>query len=344
MRQLILAITFLLPVAVGAVELHNELGDDQRSETISVEIDGRAVGTLHVDGRRPEAALALPVTGERHRYRISGHAVMDDGTRVAIAGGGLILRQAAMDRIGEAGSAIQAIAALESVLSELKSAAPEFPIDTLRVQRGPVASESELAAAERRLGRALPQGYREFVLKHGSLHMGSADEPQAAVFAPAQVQTLEEFVLGKARENDIGKQQIDEMRKFIGKRFPEARRDLVLDVWEREYPAVIRAQGRCPKGELPYAFPESQWEVLMATGLDDNPFMGIVSYENDIVGETQCMGFERELAFALHDHLYEEADDVLYLLGADEDSIRITRGDLDDGQPRLWFHFDENDE
>ena len=151
-------------------------------------------------------------------------------------------------------------------------------------------------------------------------------------------------MLGKARENDIEKQQIDDMRKFIGKRFPEARRDLVLDVWEHEYPAVIRAQGRCPKGELPYVFPESQWEVLMATGLDDNPFMGIVSYENDIVGETHCMGFERELAFALHDHLYEEADNVLYLLGAEEDSIRITRGDLDNGQPRLWFHFDENDE
>ena len=344
MRLLFPILALLAAVTVHAVELRNELGEDQRSETIRVEIDGRAVGVLRVDGKRKRASLDLPLTGDQHRYRLSGEAVMHDGSRVAIAGGGLILRTAAMDRIGQAKDAMQAIAVYEAVLTDLHAAAPEFPIETLRIHWGSVASMSALVSAERRLRRSLPKAYRDFVLAHGSLHIGSASPPGAALLAPAAVVTLEEYALAKARDNDTDAELIEAGRRFIGKRFADARRDLVLDYWEDEYPSVLRASGRCGPGELPYAFPESQWQVLLSSHLEDNPFAAMMSYEDDIVGETQCMGFERQLALSLHDHLYEEADDVLYLLGDDEDAIGFERGDLDDSEQRLWFHFDEVDE
>lgn len=342
MRHLLLILMSLLPYGAYAVELRHELGEDQRSETLTVAIDGRTVGTLSVDRKRPKASLALALPRDQHRYRLSGEAVMDDGTRIAIAGAGLILRAAAMNRIGEAESALKAIAAFEEVLTELHKAAPEFSLDPLRVQRSAPASKAGVVAAERRLGRALPQGYRDFVLKHGSLHIGSAQQPGARVFAPDEVQTLEEFVLQKARENENQPEHVEEMRRFIGKRFPAARRDMVLDVWENEYPSVVRAGKRCPGSEIPYAFPESQWEVLMGSHLEDNPFVALINYEDEIVGETSCMSFERQLAYSLHDQLYEAANNVLYLLGDDEDSIRLERGDLEEAQPRLWLRFHED--
>lgn len=344
MRLLFLIPALLAAAMADAVELRNALGEDQRSETIRVEIDGREVGVLRVDGKRAQAALQLPLSADQHRYRLSGETVMDDGSRVAIAGGGLILRTAAMDRISQAKDAMQAIAVYEAVLTDLHAAAPEFPIETLRIHWGSVASQSALASAERRLRRSLPKAYREFVLAHGSLHIGSASPPSAALLAPAAVVTLEEFALAKARENDTDAELIEAGRRFIGKRFAAARSDLVLDYWEDEYPSVLRSSGRCGPGELPYAFPESQWQVLLSSHLEDNPFAAMISYQDDIVGETQCMGFERQLAFSLHDHLYEEAGDVLYLLGDEEAAIGLERGDLDGAEPRLWLHFDEIDE
>jgi hypothetical protein len=344
MRLFLLLPLLALPGVAAAIELHNVLGDDQRSETISVSIDGREIGRLHVDAKRPEASLDLPLDGDRHRYRISGEAVMADGSKLAIAGGGLVVSSAEMDRIAEARDAATAIAGYEELLAALKSAAPEFSSADFALTRGAPASEAELKAAEQRLGRALPKGYRNYLAKHGSLRVGDPRSPAGVVLAPAEVMTLEDFVLAKARENESDAAQIAEMRAFIGKRFAEARRDLVLDVWQDEYPSVVRADKRCAPGQLPYVFPESQWEVLMGVGLDDNPFLGLVSYEDDIVGEVQCLGFERELAYSLHDQLVEEADDVLYLLAEDEAGIAIERGDIGEGHDGLWFRFTEHDE
>lgn len=344
MRLLFLIPALLAAAMADAVEFRNALGEDQRSETIRVEIDGHEVEVLRVDGKRARAALRLPLDADQHRYRLSGETVMDDGSRVAIAGGGLIVRTAAMDRIAEAKDAMQAIAAFEAVVADLHAAAPEYPIDALRLHWGAVASDSDLASAERRLRRSLPKAYREFVLRHGSLHIGDAKQPGAAVLAPSAVRTLEEYALAKARENGTDAGLIDASRRFVGKHFVAARSDLVLDYWQDEYPSVLRASGRCAPGKLPYAFPQSQWQVLLASSLEDNLFLAMINYQDDIVGETQCMSFDRELAYGLHDQLYEQAGDVLYLLGDEEAAIALERGHLDGAEAGLWLHFDEIDE
>lgn len=201
MRLLFLIPALLAAAMADAVELRNALGEDQRSETIRVEIDGHEVEVLRVDGKRARAALPLPLAG-----------------------------------------------------------------------------------------------------------------------------------------------LIDASRRFVGKHFVAARSDLVLDYWQDEYPSVLRASGRCAPGKLPYAFPQSQWQVLLASSLEDNLFLAMINYQDDIVGETQCMSFDRELAYGLHDQLYEQAGDVLYLLGDEEAAIALERGHLDGAEAGLWLHFDEIDE
>lgn len=342
MRSLLAVPLLCVSALAPALDLTNHLVDDQRSETIEVEIDGRSVGRLHVDQRHPDARLRLPAGGERQRYRLRGEAVMDDGTRYEIAGAGLIVRSAGMDKIGEASDASTALAAYTELLSALRSAAPEVDLDDLTLTRDAPATEAALAAAERRLHTRLPAEYRRFVLNHGSFHLGPAMEPSGKLFAPDQLRTLKEFVQAQARANDGDAAQQKDIERFIGKHFAPAQRDWVIGVWENDEPSLVRVGESCAAGELPYAFPETQWEVLMGTGLEDNSFIGLVSYEDDIVGETQCMGFERELAYSLHDHLYELGRDALYLLTEDETAIGLERRDSD-GQ-RVWFRLTESDD
>lgn len=331
-----------LPALAPALDLSNHLVDGQRSETIEVQIDGRSVGRLHVDQRHPDARLRLPAGGERQRYRLRGEAVMDDGRRYEIAGAGLIVRSAGMDKIGEASDAISAMAAYTDLLTALRSAAPELDLDDLTLTRDAPATEAALAAAERRLHTRLPAEYRRFVLNHGSFHLGPALEPSAELYPPGELRTLKEFVLVQARANDGDATQQKDIEHFIGKHFAPAQRDWVIGVWENDEPSLVRVGKSCAAGELPYAFPETQWEVLMGAGLEDNSFIGLVSYEDDIVGETQCMGFERELAYSLHDHLYELGRDALYLLSDQETAIGLERRDFD-GE-HVWFRLTESDD
>lgn len=332
-----------LPALSSALDFRNSLGDDQRSETIEIAIDGKSIGTLRVDSKHPSARLKLPLEGDQHRYRLSGTAEMRDGTSFAIAGAGLIVRRAAMDRIAEAKTADAAIAAYTAMVTAMREAAPGLDLDALRITRGAAATEAELKAAEQRLGTPLPSAYRALLLSTGPLRLGTPTDFGGALYAPAQVQTLEQYVLDQARANEASAADLSTMRAFIGKRYPAARRDLVLDVWEIESPSVLRAGKRCPAGELPYGFPETQWELLMSSGLDDNPFMALISYEDDIVGEVQCMRPQHELAYSLHDHLYEEGRDALYLLEDDEAAITIERRDADADGKRVWYRLNEGD-
>lgn len=329
----------LSPCAVQALSLSNTLGEDQRAETLSVEIDGRVVGRLKLDAEHLQATLRLPA-GAR-RYRLQGTAEMSDGTRLTVAGAGLIVSVAEMDRIGEAGRVADALAAYEDLVRALQAAAPEVDLSALPLTRGRPVSESELAAAERRLGTRLPAGYREQLRTLGALTVGPPDAPSGRLYGPDALDTLQAWVLARAAENDSSRQELRAIEAFIGKRFRPARQDLVLGVWERDEPTLVRAGERCPSGETPYAFPETQWEVLMGAGLDDNAFMGLISYEDDIVGETQCLSFDRELAYSLHDHLIELGRDALYVIGPDETRIAIQRRDID--RERIWLGLTEGE-
>lgn len=329
----------LSPCAAQALSLSNTLGEDQRAETLSVEIDGRVIGRLNLDADHPQATLRLP-EGAR-RYRLQGTAEMRDGTRLKVAGAGLIVPVAEMDRIGEAAQAADALAAYEDLVRALQAAAPEVDLSALALTRGAPVSEAELVAAERRLGTRLPAGYREHLRTLGALTVGQPDAPSGQLYGPDALDTLQAWVLARAAENEASRQERQAIEAFIGKRFRPARQDLVLGVWERDEPTLVRAGERCPSGESPYAFPETQWEVLMGTGLDDNAFMGLISYEDDIVGETQCLRFDRELAYSLHDHLIELGRDALYVIGPDETQIAIQRRDVD-GE-RIWLGLSEGE-
>ena len=72
MRLPFLILALLSAAVADAVELRNELGEDQRSETIRVEIDGHAVGVLRVDGKRKQAAGVRLPTNFRCHERIRG--------------------------------------------------------------------------------------------------------------------------------------------------------------------------------------------------------------------------------------------------------------------------------
>lgn len=320
-----------------ALSLSNELGEDQRSEAFTVEIDGQRIGEFKLDARRPRATLTLP--DDARRYRLHGTAVMQDGTRLQVAGAGLIVSVAEMDRIGEAQRAAEALSAYEELVRALQAAAPEVDLSALPVTRAAPASEAALAAAERRLGTQLPAGYRQHMLTTGPLTLGPAGAPSGRLHGPDTLDTFQSYVLAKAREDDSNASELRAIEAFIAKRFSAARKDLVVGVWENDEPTLIRWGKRCPAGETPYGFPETQWEVLMGVGLDDNPFMGLMSYEKDIVGETQCLSFDLELAYSLHDHLLELGRDALYVLGPDESVIAIQRRDID--ERRIWLGLTE---
>lgn len=327
----------LCPYSAEALELRNELGEDQRSETLTVEIDGRTIGQLKLDARHRQASLKLP-DGAR-RYRLRGTAEMSDGTRLKVEGAGLMVSVADMDRIGEARRAADAIAAYEDLVRALQAAAPETDLSALPLTRGTPVTEAALAAAERRLRTRLPTGYRAHMLSEGPLTLGPASAPSGRLHGPDTLDTLQAYVLAKARDDDFDANELKAIETFIGKRFSPARRDLVIGVWENDEPTLIRSGERCPTGESPYGFPETQWEVLMGAGLDDNPFMSLVSYENDIVGETQCLSFDLELAYSLHDHLIELGRDALYVVAPDETVIAVQRRDIN--EQRIWLGLTE---
>jgi hypothetical protein len=343
MRLLAALLLMTAPPFAAALELGNTLGEDQLSESVSVSVEGRLLGTLTVDRQHPRARLTLPMTGELLRYRLSGEMTLLDGTRQRISGAGLIESTTGMDRIGEAADADAALAAYQALLRALASAAPEADLDDLQIQHIRQASDTDFSAAEARLGVALADGYKAVIRTHGSLRFGPADHPSGGLYGAGDLKTLQDFVLDEARKNGSDKAAIDAMRAFMDKRFPKTRRDLVIARYEGDSPSVLRAGERCRAGELAYAFPESQWEVLMGSGLDDNAFVGLIDYEDDIVGETQCLSFDKELAYSLHDHLLEMGRDALYVLGPDESVLGFERREPGpDGQ--IWFRIVKADD
>lgn len=319
----------LASAPASALTLHDTLGDDQRSETMRIRIDDREPIVLVVDAKHPHASVELPADGDEHRYRIEGESVSRDGLRTKLAGSGLIVSRARMDRIAESPkTAADAFAAYRELLAALAEAAPRERLDGLDPGVPvPVAAE-QVAKAEQRLGFALPRDYVRFVTQVGAVRFAGDGYAAGRVFAPQELGTLADFAVADVRENgwdDDWKQ----MGGRIVKRFPRAGRDVVLDVFSLDEPTVLVRDHECPAGEVAIVLPGSDYQLLLS---DDsaNPFMALVDYEDDIVGETQCFDYDRLFAYSLHDQLLDFADDVLYLRddGAAAQAD-VARGDSD---------------
>ena len=339
---LALLIGCALAAPAAAFTLHDALGEDQRSEALKVWIDERGPFTLAVDAKQPSASIELDVTDEEHRYRIEGESIASDGTRVVVAGAGVIVTPARMDRIAEAPkTAAEALAAYRALYATLARIAPPGQLEGLDPGGPAPATAAQVAAAEQRLGIALPPDYVRFVTQVGALRFANGSYVAARVYAPDELGTLADLVVRETRDNGWD-EDWDALKRRIVKRFPKSDRNVVLDMFSIDEPTVLVRDGHCAAGEVAVVLPESDWELL-ATEPGDNPFVALIDYEDDIVGETQCFDYDRLFAYSLHDQLVELGDDVLYLRDGDpDDAAGIARGAEADG--RVWVQLRDFDD
>lgn len=70
--------------------IHDELGDNQVSEQVTIVIDGRVVGTLAVDRQYPSGMITVTVPeAGQHTYTVEARAVFDhEGELFELAGAG----------------------------------------------------------------------------------------------------------------------------------------------------------------------------------------------------------------------------------------------------------------
>jgi hypothetical protein len=84
------------------VTIHDELGDNQYSEALNIEIDGQSKGDLIIDGTaRPEAEMVVSLNPGAHNYEIQGttQALASDGALSQYSDGAL--RQFPVEGKGE---------------------------------------------------------------------------------------------------------------------------------------------------------------------------------------------------------------------------------------------------
>ena len=334
------AMLLLLSPAAPAFTLRDTLGEDQRSETLQVWIDDREPVVLKVDAKHPQASVELPVDGDEHRYRLAGESIALDGSRTELAGSGLIVTTARMDRIAEAPeTAAAALAEYRALYAALARVAPAERIAGLDPGTPQPATAEQVAAAEKRLGITLPPDYVRFITEVGALRFAHGDFVAARVYAPQEIGTLADLAVDEVRENGWD-DDFTVMEQRILKRFPRAGKDIVLDVFSLDEPTVLVRGGKCPAGQVPIVLPESDYQLLvMEPG--DNPFMALIDYEDDIVGEMQCFDYDRLFAYSLHDQLVDFGDDVIYVRDDGSDaSAAIARGAASEG--KVWVQLSDH--
>jgi hypothetical protein len=334
----------LLTVAFDAhadIVLVETLGDDQKNERLVVEIDSLAVGELAGKRAGDEARITLPLSKPVHRYRIHGSSLVD-GEKYELIGEGLIVTTKHLDRIADAPTAAQALANYEVLYAELAKAAPQADLAEVRIVRGKPVDAATITAAEKRLGVTLPAGYVTFVTTVGAVRSDQSD-PYLQVVAPEQLVNVADHYVRGVAANGWGDDRayLEQTRERIAKRYLNALRDVVLDVFEMEPSSVLSASKNCAAGESAIVFP-TDFELV---GVDpgDNPFLELLDYEDDVMGEPECMSYDHAFAISLHDHLLEMADDALYALAPDERTIMLKRVTVDADAKRMTIGLTEGD-
>jgi hypothetical protein len=268
-----------------------------------------------------------------------------DGSRQKITGGGLIVTPARLDEIAEeTPTAAAAFAAYRQFVGALAGVAPPERYAVL-VPGAPVrATPDAVDAAEKRLGIALPAGYKRFITTVGAFRFDRDSYVAGEVFAPDKLGSLLDLVARDWRGNGHDEADIAAMTRRAQRRYPDAAKDIALDVFSLDEPSVLDVDGKCPDGQTPILLPGADAE-LVATDPGDNPFLALIDYEDDIVGETQCLDYDRLFAYSLHDHLIALADDVMYVRSKERpDAAMIARLREDDEAGTIWAGFEDVDD
>jgi hypothetical protein len=127
--------------------------------------------------------------------------------------------------------------------------------------------------------------------------------------------------------------------KRVERRFPRSARDVVFEWFELDAPSVLVAGGKCPRGQVPVAYPGSDFDLLAID--DDNPMLALLDYEDDVMGETQCVEYHRGLAYGLHDHLLEMGEAALFVRNDKTRVITLYREQVDEEARRIWMRLSE---
>ena len=112
---------------------------------------------------------------------------------------------------------------------------------------------------------------------------------------------------------------------------------MVLDRFELDAPTVMQPGMKCPEGQAPIALPGSDFDLLVSDLSGENPFFALLDYEDDIMGEAQCLDYHRLLAYSLHDHLLEMGDEVFEMRTDDTVALTLRRGDVDEQGRKVWM-------
>ena len=338
----ICAALFAAPaVAAPTYTLVNALGSDQTMERVTVEIDGRAVGAITVDAKNGDASLTLPLTRDVQRYRLTGETMLD-GEKYKITGEGLLVSTARLDEIAEAPrTTADAIVAYEKFLAELKAAAPSADLAGVTLVREKPVDAAAVRAAEKRLSIDLPAGYERLVTTVGPFRFADPNLDRDGILPPAELANAADFAVRVQRANGWT-DGLDDMKKRIEKRYPKAKQDVVFGTFELGEPMLFTNAKKCPAGEPAILLPTSDFDLL-GTDPGDNAFMGLIDYEDDIMGEAECMDFDRLVAYSLHDQLIELGNDALFKLDAEGETIGFYRESVDAEAKTILMRFTSAD-
>ena len=178
----------------AALRIGDELGYDQRSETVEIYFGGKSFGTLSLDSSTTEAELRAELAPGVHAYELKGKTRMDDGTRKIEGRGFVVVAPEPPDQRFEKAVAQQGlVAAIREFQQELESQAPGITPDSVLLEASGALDESALAQAEKALGLSLPPAYRTALSDLGPFHLGPAGAqfPAVALYAPNETHTLE---------------------------------------------------------------------------------------------------------------------------------------------------------
>ncbi|WP_257386764.1 RCC1 domain-containing protein [Tahibacter caeni] len=183
----------------AAFQFAVELGSDETAEHIELWIDGRRSAGFDLDratprSRRGQVVIELPPG--IHAYELRGETRQSGAPPQTLQGRGAIVVTAKGVE-----AQFRARAAAQGLLSAYRQSIALLraftPLDgRADLQAGVAPPVPLLDAYEKQLGRRLPKTYRDALRTIGPFSLGVAGEhyPAVALFAPAQLRTLDEWV------------------------------------------------------------------------------------------------------------------------------------------------------
>lgn len=246
------------------VTIRDRIGDDQRRETIELRIDDGEPVRLEVRDAplRKQRSVTVRIPDGIHSYALTGEIVLRDGKKVPVRGNGAIVRYdwLAQRFLREAKSA-GAGKAWGAIHRELAAHTPADLSGVALTATRPV-SASDLAAAEARLGIALPAAYREQATRFGSWTIGSGKEPPSSLAHPDELLSVWDWIVrfhgAELKSSDPEWQA----------RFESTRRDLVAGTAGGAIVFHGRKDARCADGSPSFEIPAIEHDDFLYEDTD----------------------------------------------------------------------------